>query len=44
MLASEPGAVLGELTVDGLPQIIRVANDYLGARSSTRSSIPQPGR
>lgn len=30
MLASEPGAVLSELTVDGLPQIIRVANDYLG--------------
>ncbi len=29
MLASEPGAVLSELTVDGLPQIIRVANDYL---------------
>lgn len=30
MLASEPGAVLTELTVDGLPQIIAVANDYLG--------------
>ena len=30
MLASEPGAVLSELTVDGLPQIIRVANDELG--------------
>ncbi len=30
MLASEPGAVLSELTVDGVPQIIRVANDYLG--------------
>jgi AcrR family transcriptional regulator len=30
MLASEPGAVLSELTVDGMPQIIRVANDYLG--------------
>lgn len=30
MLASEPGSVLGELTVDGVPQIIRVANDYLG--------------
>lgn len=29
-LASEPGAVLSELTVDGMPQIIRVANDYLG--------------
>ena len=29
MLASEPGAVLSELTVDGMPQIIRVANDYL---------------
>jgi len=30
MLASEPGAALSELTVDGMPQIIRVANDYLG--------------
>ncbi len=30
MLASEPGSVLSELTLDGLPQIIRVANDYLG--------------
>jgi AcrR family transcriptional regulator len=30
MLASEPGAVLSELTVDGMPQIIRAANDYLG--------------
>jgi AcrR family transcriptional regulator len=29
MLASEPGAVLGELTVDGLPRIIRVATTYL---------------
>lgn len=29
MLASEPGAVLSELTVDGMPQIIRVATDYL---------------
>jgi AcrR family transcriptional regulator len=29
MLASEPGSVLSELTVDGMPQIIRVANDYL---------------
>jgi hypothetical protein len=29
MLASEPGAVLGELTVDGLPRIIRVATAYL---------------
>jgi len=30
MLASEPGAVLSELTVDGMPQIIRAADDYLG--------------
>lgn len=30
MLASEPGAVLSELTLDGMPQIIRVATDYLG--------------
>jgi AcrR family transcriptional regulator len=30
MLASEPGVVLSELTVDGVPQIIRVATDYLG--------------
>ncbi len=30
MLASEPGSVLSELTLDGMPQIIRVANDYLG--------------
>jgi AcrR family transcriptional regulator len=30
MLASEPGVALSELTVDGMPQIIRVANDYLG--------------
>ena len=30
MLASEPGAVLSDLTVDGVPQIIRVATDYLG--------------
>lgn len=30
MLASEPGTVLTELTVAGVPQIIRVANDELG--------------
>lgn len=30
MLASEPGAILSELTVAGVPQIIRVANDELG--------------
>jgi AcrR family transcriptional regulator len=29
MLASEPGEVLGQLTVDGLPRIIRVASAYL---------------
>jgi TetR/AcrR family transcriptional repressor of uid operon len=29
MLASEPGTVLGELTVDGLPRIIRMATAYL---------------
>ncbi len=29
MLASEPGEVLTQLTVDGLPRIIRIANDYL---------------
>jgi hypothetical protein len=29
MLASEPGETLGQLTVDGLPRIIRVASDYL---------------
>jgi AcrR family transcriptional regulator len=29
MLASEPGETLGQLTVDGLPRIIRVATDYL---------------
>ena len=29
MLASEPGSVLGELTLDGLPRIIGVASDYL---------------
>jgi AcrR family transcriptional regulator len=29
MLASEPGEVLGQLTVEGLPRIIRVANAYL---------------
>ena len=29
MLASEPGAVLGELTVEGLPRIVRVATAYL---------------
>ena len=29
MLASEPGDVLGELTVDGLPRIIRVATVFL---------------
>ncbi|MGI9645645.1 MAG: TetR/AcrR family transcriptional regulator [Ilumatobacteraceae bacterium] len=29
MLATEPGAVLSELTVDGLPRILRVANAYL---------------
>jgi len=28
-LASEPGAVLGELTVEGLPRIVRVATAYL---------------
>ena len=29
MLATEPGAVLADLTVDGLPRIIRVATEYL---------------
>lgn len=29
MLASEPGEVLAQLTVDGFPRIIRVATDYL---------------
>lgn len=29
MLASEPGDVLSQLTVDGFPRIIRVATDYL---------------
>lgn len=29
MLASEPGAVISDLTVDGLPRIIRVATAYL---------------
>ena len=29
MLASEPGAVVSELTVDGLPRIARVASAYL---------------
>ena len=29
MLASEPGDVLSQLTVDGVPRIIRVATDYL---------------
>lgn len=29
MLASEPGDVLGQLTVEGLPRILRVANSYL---------------
>jgi AcrR family transcriptional regulator len=29
MLASEPGETLGQLTVEGLPRIIRVATDYL---------------
>ncbi len=29
MLATEPGAVLSELTVDGLPRIIRVATAYM---------------
>ena len=29
MLATEPGAVLSELTVDGLPRIIRVATAYI---------------
>ena len=29
MLASEPGATLGQLTVEGLPRIIRFANAFL---------------
>ncbi|MEM9039662.1 MAG: TetR/AcrR family transcriptional regulator [Actinomycetota bacterium] len=29
MLASEPGNVISEMTVDGLPRILRVANAYL---------------
>ena len=29
MLASEPGAVVHDLTVDGLPVILRVATDFL---------------
>ena len=29
MLASEPGDTLGQLTVDGVPRIIRVATDFL---------------
>src|SRR3954466_5982692 len=44
MLASEPGDVLGQLTVDGLPRIIRVAtlflapfvDGYLPRREATR--------
>ncbi len=44
MLASEPGDILGELTVDGLPRIIRVAtvflvplvDDYLPRREGAR--------
>lgn len=31
MLASEPGQVLSELTVEGLPRIVRLATAYLGA-------------
>ncbi len=30
MLASEPGGVISEMTVDGLPRIVRVANAYMG--------------
>jgi AcrR family transcriptional regulator len=30
MLASEPGTVLSDLTLEGMPRIIAVANDYLG--------------
>jgi len=29
MLSSEPGAVVGELTVEGLPRIVRVSSSYL---------------
>lgn len=29
MMASEPGAVVSELTVEGMPRIIRVASEYL---------------
>jgi AcrR family transcriptional regulator len=29
LLASEPGEALGQLTVDGVPRIIRVATEYL---------------
>jgi AcrR family transcriptional regulator len=44
MLASEPGDTLGQLTVDGLPRIIRVAtvflaplvDDYLPTREAAR--------
>jgi len=44
MLASEPGGTLGDLTVDGLPRIIRVAtvflsplvDDYLPRREGAR--------
>jgi hypothetical protein len=44
MLASEPGDTLGELTVEGLPRIIRVAtvflsplvDDYLPRREGAR--------
>ena len=51
MLASEPGDTLGELTVDGLPRIIRVAtvflsplvDDYLPRREGARWSSCSPG-
>ena len=35
MLASEPGAVLGDLTVDGLPRIIRVAVAFIAPLTDT---------
>lgn len=40
MLASEPGAALGQLTVDGLPRIIRMANVTL--TPLVAAHLPEP--
>ena len=44
MLASEPGEALGQLTVEGVPRIIRFADSCSSPRSPSRTSTAQQTR